>query len=265
MLDFFKEIFHSFKQSSSERVKSPFLGAFVFSWLGFNWPTVAIILFSKKDIIDRINEVDSKYDVGHFILAPCLTTIIICIIFPWANQLFTKLQSKPNTETAMTILNEKISMAEKQLQISVLDAKKATTKEKEMKEIENNIQYIIDRNGILTEENTSLKKENSSQNISIVELRRIETSLRDANTTLQEELKSSVLSAAAAQNAAVSDIKESLSSREYRIENQLAVIQKSKDDLEMVAREISRIDSPEAKRVVNSLLSYTRSITNANE
>jgi len=264
MLDFFKDIFHAFKQSSSERVKNPFLGAFVFSWLGFNWPTVAIILFSKKDIIDRINEVDSKYDVGHFILAPCLTTIIICIILPWANQIFTKLQSKPNTQTAKTILDGKIDIAEKQLQIAVLDAKRATTKEREIKEIDNNIQYIIDRNDILTTENNSLRNDNISQSASIADLRRIETSLREANSSLQEEIKKSALSAAT-QKEVISDMRENLSSREYRIENQLAAIQKSKDDLEMVAREISRIDTPEAKRVVNSLLSYTQSITNETE
>ncbi|HEI9795039.1 TPA: hypothetical protein SLN52_003886 [Serratia marcescens] len=262
MLDFFKEIFYSFKQNSVERVRSPFLGAFVFSWLGFNWPTLAIILFSKKDIIDRIKEVNSNYDVGHFILAPCLTTIAICIILPSANKLFTKLQSKPNLETAETIYNDKIEVAQYLLEIATLDAKRETAKERERKDIDNNIKYIINRNEVLYNENESFKKEIESQRDSIIELRRIETSLREANSSLQEEVKNSVLSMST-EKETLSNMREEISIREARIESQMATIQIARNDLLNIAREVSRIDTPQTKAIVDALMHFNKSITDA--
>ena len=43
MLDFIRDLYASFKQTALERVKNPVLGAFVFSWIGFNWEILAIL------------------------------------------------------------------------------------------------------------------------------------------------------------------------------------------------------------------------------
>lgn len=158
MLDFIKDIFSAFRQSSIERIKNPFVGAFVFSWLGFNWQVLAIILFSKKDVIERIDYIKDQYDVGHFILGPVLITIVICIILPWANKIFTKYQSKPIGETTDIIMQSKIDIAEKQMIIAKFDAKKKLAEKLEARNIEEGIDSIkqqikneVNKNNELTE------------------------------------------------------------------------------------------------------------------
>jgi hypothetical protein len=58
MLDFIKDIIDSFRQSSLERVKSPFLGAFVFSWIAFNWQPLIILVFSENKIEKRLGVIN---------------------------------------------------------------------------------------------------------------------------------------------------------------------------------------------------------------
>lgn len=159
MLDFIKDIFSSFRQSSIERIKNPFVGAFVFSWLGFNWQILAIITFSKKDIIERVDYIKAHYDVGHFILAPSLTTIAICIILPWANKIFTKLQSKPISDTTSILMQAKIDIAEKQLQIANFEAKKKLAEKREERNIEEDIESKnIKLDNAIKEKNNALEE-----------------------------------------------------------------------------------------------------------
>lgn len=161
MLDFIKDIFSSFRQSSIERIKNPFIGAFVFSWLGFNWQVLAIIIFSKKDIIERVDYIKVHYDVGHFILAPSLTTIAICIILPWANKIFTKLQSKPISDTTSILMQAKIDIAEKQLQIADFEAKKKLAEKREERNIEEDIESKnIKLDNAIKEKNDALEEIN---------------------------------------------------------------------------------------------------------
>ncbi len=159
MLDFIKDIFSAFRQSSIERIKNPFVGAFVFSWLGFNWQVLAIILFSKKDVIERVDYIKDHYDVGHFILAPALTTIVICIILPLANKVFTKFQSKPISETTDILMQSKIDIAEKQLQIADIEAKKKLAEKREARFIEERIDATRRESEETKEKNTELINE----------------------------------------------------------------------------------------------------------
>lgn len=142
MLDFFKDIIHAFRQSSVERVKNPYIGAFVFSWLGFNWQTFSIIIFSKKDVMDRVEYIKTNYDVSDFILAPALTACVICVLLPLANQLFTAIQKKPIGETTKMNLDAKIEIAEKQLQIASIEAQKKLAHKKEERNIDENIESV---------------------------------------------------------------------------------------------------------------------------
>lgn len=162
MFDFFKDILSAFHKTSSERLKSPFLGAFVFSWLSFNWDSLAIIVFSKKDIEQRIQYVFSNHDVGSFLLAPLSIATVICLTLPEINKIFIKIQSKPIHEATTTAMLAKIALAEQQLQISEIEAKKRLAEKKEEKEIDQGIQNIRTENINLTFNIESLEKELST-------------------------------------------------------------------------------------------------------
>jgi len=167
MLDFFKDIFASFRQSSLERIKSPFLGAFVFSWVGFNWQMLAILFMSKQSIICRIDYINSHFDIGNYLLGPISTTILICLILPLANKHITKLQKATNQDTNELILQSKIDIAEKQVELADYDAKKKLAEEREKKNIESNIAFILKENKRLTELSDSQKDELTLSQINI--------------------------------------------------------------------------------------------------
>ena len=142
MLDFIRDIYASFRQTSLERVKSPFLGAFVFSWLGFNWQMLAILFFSKNDIEKRLFYIDEKFGVESFIIGPLFTSALIAFLLPQINKIVTKIQAKPNTDTVEMSLESKIKIAKKQQEIAEIEARKKLAEKKEEKYIEESIYQI---------------------------------------------------------------------------------------------------------------------------
>ena len=152
MLDFIKDIIDSFRQSSLERVKSPFLGAFVFSWIAFNWQALIILVFSEKTIEKRLGVINDHYDIGSFLLGPICTSMLITFLLPQINKIITKLQDKPNSDTIELTLTSKIRVAELQQSIAEIEAKKKLADKKEEKYIEESIYRIKEENEKLNEQ-----------------------------------------------------------------------------------------------------------------
>ncbi|HGY1203260.1 TPA: hypothetical protein ACNUZK_002685 [Citrobacter braakii] len=142
MLDFVRDIYSSFRQTSLERVKSPFLGAFVFSWIGFNWPMLAVLFFSKKDVEVRLNYINGNFDIGSYLLGPICTTILISIFLPQINKFITRIQDKPNSDTVELSLTSKIRIAELQQSLAESEARKKLADKKEERFIEEGIHSI---------------------------------------------------------------------------------------------------------------------------
>ncbi len=168
MLDFIKDIFTAFHQNSLERMKSPFLGAFVFSWLGFNWQLLAILFFSKKDIEERISFINENFDIGSLLLAPVCTTFLICVLLPQATKYIIKFQSKPISAATLTTMTEKIALAARQLEIADIESKKRLSDKREERRIEEGIEAIKAENtrlkNIIDEQSDSIKNINSALN-----------------------------------------------------------------------------------------------------
>lgn len=142
MLDFIRDIFSSFRQASLERVKSPFLGAFVFSWIGFNWPMLAILFFSKVEIEKRISYIEGKFGLDSYLIGPLCTSALIAYLLPKINKLVTKIQDKPNIETIEMSLNSKIKIAELQQRIAEIEARKKLSEKQEERNIEEGIEKV---------------------------------------------------------------------------------------------------------------------------
>lgn len=136
MLDFIRDILASFRQASLERVRSPFLGAFVFSWLGFNWPMLAILFFSKREIEKRLVYIGDNFGIESFIIGPLCTSALIALLLPQINKLVTRIQDKPNTDTVEMSLESKIKIGKKQQEIAEIEARKKLAEKKEERNIE---------------------------------------------------------------------------------------------------------------------------------
>lgn len=142
MLDFIRDIMASFRQASLERVRSPFLGAFVFSWLGFNWPVLAILFLSKREIEKRLVYIGDNFGIETFIIGPLFVSALIAFLLPQINKLVTKIQEKPNTETIEMSLESKIKIGKKQQEIAEIEARKKLAEKKEERHIEEGIEAI---------------------------------------------------------------------------------------------------------------------------
>jgi chromosome segregation ATPase len=175
MLDFIKDIIDSFRQSSLERVKSPFLGAFVFSWIAFNWQPHIILVFSENKIEKRLGVINDHYDIGSFLLGPICTAMLITFLLPQINKIITKLQDKPNSDTIELTLTSKIRVAELQQSIAEIEAKKKLADKKEEKYIEESIYRI-------KEENEKLNEQLLSADLTITDLNsKLSEAIIDAN------------------------------------------------------------------------------------
>ncbi len=195
MLDFVRDIYSSFRQTSLERVKSPFLGAFVFSWVGFNWQMLSILFFSKKEIEQRIELINKTYDIGNYLLGPICTTALIVITLPQINKLITKIQDKPNSETVELSLSSKIKIAELQQSIAEIEAKKKLADKKEERNIEEGIENIkseLDSTlSSLRERNIELQNSRANANELHSKIGSIESKLeveQEAKVQFQNEL-----------------------------------------------------------------------------
>ncbi|MEB5748681.1 hypothetical protein MXF13_02100 [Leclercia adecarboxylata] len=181
MLDFVRDIFASFRQTSLERIKSPFLGAFVFSWIGFNWQMLSILFFSKKEIEQRIELINKSYDIGSYLVAPIFTTALIVILLPQINKLITKIQDKPNSETVELSLSSKIKIAELQQSIAEIEARKKLADKKEERNIEEGIANIKLK---LEQAINSLQEKNEELQNSLVEINDLHGNLAKAESKL---------------------------------------------------------------------------------
>lgn len=114
----------------------------MFSWLGFNWPMLAILFFSNRDMEKRIAYIFANFGIEDYLIGPICTSALIAYLLPKINKFVTKIQDKPNTETIEMSLESKIKIAKKQQEIAEIDAKKKLAEKKEERYIEEGIENI---------------------------------------------------------------------------------------------------------------------------
>lgn len=191
MLDFLRDIFASFRQTSLERVKSPFLGAFVFSWIGFNWQMLAILFFSKNSIEERLKFINGNFDVWNYLSAPLCTSALIAFLLPQINKAITKIQDKPNSETIELTLSSKIRVAELQQSIAEIEARKKLADKKEERYIEESISLIKAENKRLHELELSFEIEVKELQVKLSDSKAEESSLKAQLRSEKDSLEQS--------------------------------------------------------------------------
>lgn len=193
MLDFIRDIYSSFRQTSLERVKSPFLGAFVFSWVGFNWQMLAILFFSTKDIEERLKLINKSLDIGDYLLGPICTTALIVTLLPQINKFITWMQDKPNSDTVAMSLTSKINIAKLQQSLAESEARKKLADKKEERFIEDGIYSLKEE---FEKTKGDLSQRNEDAKMLQEEIRKLEGHLAKAESkfSLEQESKSQIQS-----------------------------------------------------------------------
>ncbi|UOB18671.1 coiled-coil domain-containing protein [Abyssalbus ytuae] len=104
-----REILNTFLDTTRERIKNPFIGAFIFSFVAFNWKPIFIILFASKTIQEKIKIVESEYTgLLYNLWLPILFALFYVLILPYIMWLFDRISSK-------AVVGRKENVVEQQL------------------------------------------------------------------------------------------------------------------------------------------------------
>lgn len=87
-MSWLRNVFSSVESNASQRINNPFYGAFILSWLVFNWKIILIILFSQKNIYSVIDDVDDSLCIEYGFIYPFLSSLGLLFILPFANVLY---------------------------------------------------------------------------------------------------------------------------------------------------------------------------------
>lgn len=76
------DLYSSIKSNLADRVRSPFYGSFIISWVVINWKPILIFLLSKKNIYTVINDLSAYCDVRYQLYYPVAATLFLVFIMP---------------------------------------------------------------------------------------------------------------------------------------------------------------------------------------
>lgn len=171
MLDFFKNIINSATDSASDRIKNPLVGAFIFAWIACNWNIVFIMLFSSKNIEEKIGYALDVYSWKYGFWSPVLVAFLYVLFVPIANLLidvvlkkFVLLSLHNQHEKKIAILEMKKIEEKNRAEVNIAYEKIKTGAEKEIQEMRENITESKEREGQLTQEAKELKEKIDSLN-----------------------------------------------------------------------------------------------------
>ncbi|MGE6559590.1 hypothetical protein ACQKEC_14525 [Serratia marcescens] len=135
-----QELTDAVKKTLVDRINTPLFGFVILSWLSFNWPDIATLLLSKKDIQERINTINLNSDLlGHSLLYPLILGYLLSVIFPYAQWTVSYLQRV--AQRLLNSNNERIEQQEHNLtkKLAKLRAEAEGALEIEKIEIKNTI------------------------------------------------------------------------------------------------------------------------------
>jgi len=163
MWDTIKEIYLSIKKTSTDRIKSPFYGVFILTWLAFNWQPVSILLFSELKMENRIGFINAIYPFKLWL--PLGIASLLAYILPIINEKVTFLQSKPISRTAVILAIRKKRALVADISVEKYRAKRDVTydrhmagSEKEIQDMREEILTSKERMGQIDAERDSLKE-----------------------------------------------------------------------------------------------------------
>ncbi|WP_312122940.1 hypothetical protein [Pantoea vagans] len=88
MNSFWGKLISSIRDTSEQRISNPFYGAFLFSWLVFNWKPIAIFFFSDKNIYLKISDMEVATNMNALLYNPIKMTLLMVLLIPALNSIY---------------------------------------------------------------------------------------------------------------------------------------------------------------------------------
>ena len=119
-----KEFLQSIFKSTEERIKNPFIGAFMTSWCLFNWKPILFLFFSSKIIEDKITYISSSFSNICFLLwFPLCSAIFYVLILPYLNLLIEELLKYSSIKRNSILINKQKQTIENQKELAIEEIK----------------------------------------------------------------------------------------------------------------------------------------------
>jgi len=160
-------------KTANDRLKSPFLSSFIFSWIAFNWKAIFVAIAGDENVYTRIDCIESDYiDCYSAFLYPLLVALFYTLAFPFITVFFQWFTEKARVLSIEAKSERELLAAEKEFKIE--QAKAGTN---ELKELNDQIEKL----------NEDLKKETSKGKL----LNEKISDFKKNQTQLEKDLKKS--------------------------------------------------------------------------
>jgi len=163
-----KELIKNLFQTSNERIKNPFIGSFIFSWIAFNWKSILTIIFSKTTIEERISYVSNCFSEIEFTLFyPLIFSAFYVLGLPYLMWLIEYLSKYAKIGRKKNLVDEKID--------DLIDKQKIAKEERKYEEERaGNLEISLLNTKIaeLTTDNEEKQKSLNSLKIDLTEIKK---------------------------------------------------------------------------------------------
>lgn len=187
-----EEFTKPFVDELSSRLKIPFFGGFIFSWLVINWERIAILISSNENIYTRIDKIKKIKEFNWPVIgdwhtstffAPLFYSIIITLLTPFITLGFKKIQKWAN----IRIIDTQAELNHRYQLSSASEQLKLEEKEKEISDIKYSTAEIIKKHNNLTNDisitNDNLEKINNE----LIEKKSELKDIQEATTKIKSE------------------------------------------------------------------------------
>ncbi|AZJ35230.1 hypothetical protein [Tenacibaculum singaporense] len=181
-----KDIFNSIFKSSEERLKNPFIGTFIISFIAINWKPIMVLIISDKKIEDRIDYIAKNFNhLSQVLYIPLAIAIFYIGILPYIMMIFDKLTFYALSQRNENLYKNKLlditgkkSVATSEIELENLksDFKEKSDLNKKIKKLEEEKSLQESRIENFNDENTKLKNQ----------LLSLEKSLNEKDRKIQE-------------------------------------------------------------------------------
>jgi hypothetical protein len=181
-----KEFLQSIFKTTQERVKNPFIGAFMTSWIVFNWKPILYFIFSSKDIEEKMKFIDENFSkINHLLWLPLSTAIFYVLILPYLSLLFDILLKYSLLKRNDIVISKQKQNIENQKQLAIEEIKleEAKTDYRERNTHNKLVEDLQKRNKELEIEIQSEKESNRSM------IEGLKSELTSKEKMMHEELR----------------------------------------------------------------------------
>lgn len=170
----FSDLIKEIIDSSKDRIKNPISGAYILSFLLWNWRPIALLLFEKATITSKIIIINSEYCNIMAMVGPFLLGVFFTVGIPHIMTLIDVLLVSANKKRLKTIYLAKTDELSEQIKLVVLELELQDKKNrsKTTEDFEQEISTLQNKFEVLSESNKSVVED-------------YENRLKDLNLILQ--------------------------------------------------------------------------------